>query len=532
MSGGDVYLVTLPHPLFEPSELSFDQVNRDDVPTHIYQQLIEQGTSPWIWNPPEKLAAASSILKPNDILLFQYSGSYEYIASVAAITEDADLVEDICRHSDGSSLAIFLTNVETFHVSQDRLHEALAFDEVIRIGQDASLVRVADGAWERHGSAFRWVTQLIGFFERRNVYDLVDSLTEGQPTKSPWISQRRPIFMSNDTNPEASVSEIIESMTDRFFESFWGLYKVKRLAIPFVLAGIGTAFLFESVMCASTVLPGMTGVLGQCLHVWTPEFIESATTLSFSLTAFLLVGVTVLVGVESQQGSNELNDNGQGRTAILDVRPGTREEFTDNDPHFDVSDIVEYQDGRRIGGAVGPRWYIEDVDERRVTVVEVSERSDAILLGSGVYRIRKPDEGEPDGNIWRVYGSYQGSPQYKIELNWLLEDNRRVDWIVGEVDQNDADEGDVSRSDPREQFRAKLGKALSYSISASILGIVIQGYPWSTTANMTPWLSDLSPVEHIGYWASSYVFIVIFLGMVWTSVGLIELMLRLSQEPN
>lgn len=339
--------------------------------------------------------------------------------------------------------------------------------------------------------------------------------------------------MSRDANSDASVWETTETMIDRFFGSFWGLYKVKRLAMPLVLAGVVAAFLFESVTCVSAVFPGTTGVLGRCIHVWTPEFIEMATSLSFSLTAFLLVGVTVLVAVERQQRLAEGDDNGPELTAILHVRSGNGEEFTDNDPYFYVSDIVEYEDGSRIAGEVGPRWYIERVDGRRITVVEVSDRSDAMLLGTGVYRIRKPDPREEDGfegNGWRAYGRYQGSAQYLPEVNWLLNPDQRVDWVVREEDQNDVDEDDLSNAERRAQFRAKLGRAISYSISAAILGIGMQGYPWSTAANATPWLSDLPPVEHLIYWTSSYVFLVIFLGMVWTSIGLIELMLQLPQE--
>lgn len=498
MVGITVMLVPLNAAFRLPIELAFDQVARDDVPTEVYRQYVETGKRPRAWSVPGEFDFFPRKLNPGDVVLFYDNDTIVQMATVQARSEGG-LARRLWPYHDDASTLLFLSDVERIHVDVNRLQRQLSplsFDS----DRFAPLWFQSD-AWGSRDEFYTAIDDLVGIVERRRLYGLVNS-----PSR-PSLSRG----MEPGTN-------LLESLLERFFGGFWGLGRLKIVGMFALVVAFLIGSLNELWCILGSLVLNETGV---CSHVFNLAFVDNATTLSFSLTAFLLVGVTVVVAVQRQQTSPDLNVD----VAELWLRTGL-EGVNLNEWISVVEGSVErYTDGRQDGPEYVD-WELQPRTNRLIFGRREPPEPDTIQPPDGNYEIVNArsmvDPDAPPANLaWRLQGEIRRPYERIEEIDWLVAGENRIDWWLVE----DEDEEGTSQA-----FRARLGSALSYSVSASVLGILIQWYPWISGDTTAPWLSTLSLPVHVFYSVFSTFFALIFLGMIWTSIDLVELMARMREK--
>lgn len=287
----------------------------------------------------------------------------------------------------------------------------------------------------------------------------------------------------------------------------WGLYALAALT--------GLLLIIES-LCHGIV--GTNPIEGACRHFITLTFIEQATTFSFSLTAFLLVGVVVVssfIVTETRRLDFNVNE--------FELRLGDDDSGDNNGPQITITEYENFDSGEKASSDSGlATWYIDRNIIHPINgyeIVQLSEEIDNIGLRGSRYAVRDVEGGETDLDLEENYDyRIKGRVNYSENIldNHYYRDTeneqRRIHWLLREEELG------------LEPIERQLRRAVAYSISASVLGVLIQGYPWVAEAASDPWLLDLSFPETAVYILASYLFTFIFIGMISTSVGLLDMM--------
>lgn len=298
----------------------------------------------------------------------------------------------------------------------------------------------------------------------------------------------------------------------------WGLY---------ALAIVTVFLLIIELLCHGIV--GTNPIQGSCRHFITLQFIDRATTFSFSLTAFLLVGVVVVssflvteeqqleLGIdefELQLGEGGGGDSDRGYVTITEF-----EDFESGDKRKSESGLTTWFSNsftQKLSHNNYPKSY---------EILRLSEEKEGLGLGGKRYAVRDIETEEADPDLeekydYRIKGRGHFDRDYPGNRYYIdPEDERpRIHWLLREEEPE------------LRVLERQLRRAVSYSISASVLGVLIQGYPWLAATAPDPWLLDLSFPETVVYIPASYLFTLIFLGMIGTSVGLLELMSELLKR--
>lgn len=217
---------------------------------------------------------------------------------------------------------------------------------------------------------------------------------------------------------------------------------------------------------------GLNTASENCTRFLDESLISAATTFSYSLTAFLLVAVAVVFAAYQQTfaGQDEDGDDGDDGDGG-DDSPSNSPSILQID-HLSNETILEI---------------LEDVlnrgDEQEQVEVEIRDNDSLIAIVRG--------------------GS--GSPSPNSTPN-----------------NDGADEPDDSEI---KEFNDDLKQAVAYSVSASLLGIFITEVLPLPVVHPSSFLSNAATIiDSIGFTLLTHLFGFIFLGMVWTSVGLLDLL--------
>lgn len=287
----------------------------------------------------------------------------------------------------------------------------------------------------------------------------------------------------------------------------------------YVLVGLTVLLFILELLCHGIV--GANPIQGSCRHFITLQFIDRATTFSFSLTAFLLVGVVVissfLVSEEQQLeiGIDEFE---------LQLGEGGG---SDNDrSNITITDYEDLESGNeRLSEAGLTTWFFNSIERKRYNgyprvyeIVQLSEGKD-LGLGGSRYAVLDVDGDETNPDLeekydYRIKGRSHVSEDIFNNHSYIdpEDEQSRIHWLLREEESE------------LRTLERQLQRTVTYSISASLLGVLIQGYPWVPAMIPDPWLLTLSFPETVVYIPASYLFTLIFLGMIETSVGLLEVM--------
>jgi hypothetical protein len=336
-----------------------------------------------------------------------------------------------------------------------------------------------------------------------------------------FFQWRRPLRRLRDQ------TESFETRIDRFFQWLWPLHRLRDFGVPLLISGIILAFTAELVICATAVFDLTYPYFGGCRHILTIQLIEGATSLAFSLTAFLLVGTVVLAADQIRESEVDSSDGGRGDGWQLRIKPDNN--VSRDRPRIQVIDLIEFKNYKRIDSGVGPDWYIMDSDlENRTLIVAQDTIQSDLSIPEGTYRVDITDTGSSESHSWLAYlESDVDFSEYNLGVLERAFTESTLGWAIRPESETD-DDGDLDGT--VQEYRRQVQRALSYGVSASILGILIQAYPFGAPESIGVWLSNLESFEHIGYFISSYIFILMFSGMIWTSIGLVELLSNLSSS--
>lgn len=284
----------------------------------------------------------------------------------------------------------------------------------------------------------------------------------------------------------------------------------------------GLLFIIE-LLCHGII--GANPIEGACRHFITLQFIEQATTFLFSLTAFLLVGVVVVssfIVTETQR----LNLDPQEFELVLREGGGN----DNNGSQIAITHFEDFVSGEKTSTESGlATWLIASPNHRilselrnRIERIQISEEPGGLRLGDNRYAVRDIDGEDTDTDIegkydYRVKGHVNGEENFPDVLSYPDDENEqaRIHWLLRE---EEAELRAIER---------QLRRAVTYSVSASVLGVLIQGFPWIVDVASDPWMLGLSFPETVVYIPASYLFTFAFLGMITTSVGLLEVMAEL-----
>ncbi|WP_230455353.1 hypothetical protein, partial [Halorubrum sp. BV1] len=242
-----------------------------------------------------------------------------------------------------------------------------------------------------------------------------------------------------------------------------------------------------------------------CMHLFSRSYIQHATELSFSLTGFLFVGVSV-VAVITRQSSDEPT-----QTAELTIVTG--EEIPEVEGTYSLyrDEIERYVGGSRIDSTlIG--WSV--VSNSPESLIAYREQKLPVEPPDGTYEIWNSITGPTptEGDAWRLHETTDQQRDDEPLPDWLQGPNGEIDWWI------------VPDTEPQlEAFKLKLKRAVGYAVSASILGVIIQSYPWNLSTDPDPWLETLPMHQHLLYGILATIFTFVFIGMAWTSIGLLEL---------
>lgn len=286
----------------------------------------------------------------------------------------------------------------------------------------------------------------------------------------------------------------------------------------------------------------------QCIHFVNLTIVNAATTLSFSLTAFLLVGGTVIGAIAGIQTidsrDSESESDGEPRQGfdLHIIEQGTSDESDSDQPVIRITDFAEGnivgESGRwqwnSQGGYIGPNLVITEPFIGGIRVVQTTDHPEAFQFNPGQYRIYPWETvteaaTKPPGTvIGRAYGTINGSLNQISHLRTRIDDDKKIDWLVT---RRDRPPRPADRTTDVERILIRVKRALEYAISASLIGIILQGFPIASSAMIANTLGIpidqaiwVTWFEHVAYFVGSYVFAVIFLGMIKTSLGFFELL--------
>jgi hypothetical protein len=332
--------------------------------------------------------------------------------------------------------------------------------------------------------------------------------------------------------------------TRAFFRQFRWLRRLKETALPLLVVGLIVSFQYEFVSCGFVRFGVTTGVVPDtCVRVLGDRFVAEATRFSFSLTAFLLVSVAVVLTTDQrliedgedddETGTDDEESDEDEESDGGDLPPGDRfivrwsggesaSEEGDTRYEFQETRRVSYRDGSEQRGNTGNGPYWVQVDEfGGHPVVDESGPKGIIRTGPGAYRVWDLDElsesqrASVQGRTWIAEWTNYDGPKFIASVGTVS-----GEWENELFDESSPDASLVT-------FTRRLRIAVAYAISASLLGVVVLGLrpllpavDLAALASLGAFLRQTAP---FAITAATHLFALVFLGMVWTSLELIEL---------
>ncbi|WP_132060293.1 hypothetical protein [Halorussus amylolyticus] len=452
----------------------------------VYDYAGTPANFPSVWAPPG--AFTGRHLEAGDILLFHNGDTITTITTVLCRQEDEAIRRRLWNDTDSSSdVLYYLAAVESVEIDiqnpliSDR-YPWLALGRAMRssnIGRQNDLVK----------QAYR----MVNVAERRRIYRLFGA--------------------SNLPSPIAMLQyrTSAEGILNWMFEKRVSLASLKSFGLLLLVVGFVIGVFFEAVCVISSVADLVGFSSSTCIHVFGLRLIDPATTFSFSLTAFLLVATTVVVAVVGSTAAP--NRIGSLRIKTVDGFPELP-----NSAQISEGRLTKYTD-------------IGKLDPHHVQWLLHAKSPESIAA----YRAEKNELEPTDGKyqIWRVGNEPPASERpvwrFQGDIGWENKDNNLPDWLVSDSNERQSIDWWIvpDQEDAHQELRTALQSSLTYSISASLLGIVLAWYPWDTGSLPNPWLTGLSPWENLSYAVLATLFTFVFLGMVYTSIGIIEILPKL-----
>jgi hypothetical protein len=455
---------------------------REGVPPSVYEyaQRSEEPIDLWIPDPP---------LPPvdqGDVVLHRENSTVKTIATVMARLEDEQLLEDLSENSASGEVGYLLRDLQEveFDVDTDMIRAPVPL-----LPPDVVYLRSDSEDFGAEGGFARVLSQLSSRLERRRLYKLLEASE------------------SYDANLIRSLLTTAESVIEWIFDGISGGRVLRILGFLTLLLLFGIGVIAE-IWCWLTTVGELFGFTsGTCVHLFSLAFIEPATELSFALTGFLFVGVTLVAVLMGQAGDQP------AQTAELII--STDEETVEmrGDYSFPEGEIELYEGG-------------EQLDDDWVTWTIIVRSADSLQANRTQKMTIEPPDGSyviwnsltgpapTEGRAWHLSGDIHERNVDEFP-DWLLGSEKGISWWI------------VADLEPRlAAFRAKLRRATGYAVSASVLGVIIQSYPWRVTVSENPWLGRLPMSQHFFYGVLAIVFTFVFIGMAWTSIGLLELIRR------
>lgn len=322
------------------------------------------------------------------------------------------------------------------------------------------------------------------------------------------------------------------SFSEWVFSNLLVLGHVKSYVVPSLLIAIIPSFLYEFISCLFIQAGiGANYLPTTCSHIIGDQLITNATTFSFSLTAFLLVAVTVVFMIGKQISSGPSDEDGpngsdndypDGGDRFIVIRSRSNRSTEDYIDTFEFIDTVpiEYEEGEEQQGN-GPTWGLLGYTNDDVFFVEEVDSPNLLQLGPGEYYLWSDDDiaenekRDLPGVKWSTY------PRFRDGEHFLLKTFAAPlpfpDLPIGDDDDSDEDDPTI------QEYGNILKRSLAYSISASLLGIIIISFspPPQIVGFEIGFLWRTFPLI---YSIATHTFSIIFLGMLWTSIDLIDLM--------
>lgn len=464
-------------PWFQASirQIRASKLMREGVPANVYKHAQRSGDHIHLWIP----RPPSPIFDEGDIVLSRNDNTVRTIATIMAKLEDEELLEELTGDSIDGEVGYILRELKNIDLDLD--------SNEIPAPDPPSLVygRSDSREFGGRGGAGVVLSRLGGRLERRRLYNLLGA--------SDSSSARR----------GESLLTTGETAIDLIFKQISGgrILRISGFLALLLLFGIGV---MAEIWCWLTIggnLLGFTNVT--CVHPFNLTFIGSATELSLALTGFLFVGVAVVVVFASREEDQP--------TETGELTISTQEQQTDTEDNYSLPEgtLKLYESGKKLDEN-RINWII-DVRSHDLLEAHRSQKK-PIEPSDGSYVIWNSLTGPApaEGRAWHLSGDIHGRNVDEFP-NWLLSTGRRINWwIVPDLEPQLA------------AFKAKVRRATGYAVSSSVLGVIIMSYPWEVNPEQNPWLHALPMHEHFLYGLLAIVFTFVFLGMAWTSIGLLE----------
>lgn len=458
-----------------PKCINFAQSQYEGVPLEIYDHCVRGGT-PAVWAPPEMSVAAIPL---DSMLLFHDGESVVAVGTVNSTAAVPRLRDELWPDSERLCFLSHFARVNT------------DLDDIIAESRDLNdPVEVVDLKGLNSQSLItNKLLQLSSEVERRRIYRRVGG-------KIPIHTR----LMNS--------MKILARAPDTVFDWVWRLKYLKRVGKIALFYG-AFAVIVSEMLCIVSIGSGFSG---RCNHLANLSLVENMTTFSFSLVAFLLVSTAVVVGISRQRLNS--SPNPAAEIDIQTVNEVTEREMNPNDQ----LELTRYK-ANTTTGTVSVDWIISS--DSPTSIQAIRWQPDSIEPSNGIYEIWDARSGQSPSRFpaWRLRGSIYGPDNSDITPITHLIHDREIDWWISSN----------TTTDSFKEFRTTLSKAVKYSISSSVLGVAIQSYPWLTSFANYPWLTILTPIEHLFYSAGVILFVFISLGMIWTSVDLVNIMVELNR---
>lgn len=469
-----------------PRRLNHAETQLDGVPTAVYDYAATTGDLPSVWAPSGSFNGRH--LEAGDILFFHNGDTVTTIATVLCRQEDNDIRRRLWNDTNSSrNVLYYLGAIEPVAID---IQNPLVSDQYpwLELGRATRSSNIG-----RQNDLVKQAYRMIDAAERRRIYRLFGA--SNLPSPRTLLQYR--------TSAEDILSWV--------FEGRVSLVSLKPVGLLLLMAGFVTGVLFETVCIISSIADLLGLGSSTCIHVFSHRLIDPATTFSFSLTAFLLVATTVVVAVVNNTAT-------PNRTSDFRIR--TVDEFPElpNSALVTEGRLTKYTDVGRLDTQY-VRWLLHA--ESAELIAAYRTEKDELEPTDGKYQIwrLKNDPPPSERPVWRLQG----------DIRWKDRENNLSEWLVSDGDDGQSIDWWIvpDKVDTYQELQTSVRSSLTYSISASLLGIVLAWYPWDTGFLPNPWLIGLSPWENIIYAVLATLFTFVFLGMVYTSIGIIEILPKL-----
>lgn len=494
-----------------------EMLQNPNLPVDLYQKGI-RGTELYAWKPASEYRKIGERVEQGDVILF-YDADFGIYSTIGTVeqTVDGPFGEWFTyENPTEEDTVIFLSDYETvpdYLIHIDNLL-TLSGSQLSWVVNEGPVFRQTP-RFDEYSSVHRRLSGLLRRIEQEYVYSAIRT--------GHTDSIYRALFGRIVLGVLEKISDLRQAMRDEeplstkllnwVFTSAEPLRRIGRVSFAALFPLWIFLILHEVLSCVSGKLKkDIPLVANSCWHPITVDFLDQATKFSFSLTAFLLVSTTVVVALERIRG----------RVLIPVGQLEVTEIGSEEDRRPSELSIREYRNGSMVNNGT-VEWWLKSRDGNVFRVTEYRASPPDIGLATGQYAIQplsgtQDTEAGPatDKHGWVVSGSLQGASRrlQKDYPNEFIAPDEEIEWWVTE---------EAESEEILAKMRKRIRRTATYSISASLLGVFMTGYPWAGP-NSSSWLESLSTPENIAYVLFSHAFLYVFLGMVWTSLGVLDLL--------